>query len=600
MTGLDDKALRRSIASAKIVSFDIFDTLVRRPFLRPVDVFFALEKDLRRPGFARARIEAERLARTTLGKGEVTLDDIYGFLGEPFAALKAEEISCELRACIRNDEAGGLYDYADSLGKPLILVSDMYLPRAAIEKILENAGYAKHRRLFLSNEAGTQKVSRLFAHVAEQLGCACRDILHIGDNPIGDVDVPRRLGVAARRYQPAPERLTSQGNWLAREIEDLSRGDDPDLSYLLSFVARFSAENAGRNDIFFDIGASVVWPMSVLFCSWLVELARAKSISRAYFLSRDGFLFKKVFDALFAAQSGLRAEKLFVSRRAIALPFEIAVKGNLSLLTYGKDESAPLSRDSLWALMDVEDADLRAKFDAFMERDFAGEAAPAYAVDLFIADYPDEVRAVFEAERRRAERYLEQAGLFEGDCLIVDIGWGGTMQRALMEMTEARQQGNAILGAYLGSNRTCGLANDVAFGFAINRELPQSRARAFNIDLVELFFTVPAASVRSYAEQDGRMAPTFIGIGSKEALRQRASTRVNQGLDAMTAYFLAQGGLAGRRLSVGGCPEGVIALLRRMWRIAVENRKQFEQLPVLPGHSEEVVWRMHLEKPPAE
>jgi predicted HAD superfamily hydrolase len=599
MNLLDDKALLRGIKRAKTVSFDIFDTLIRRAFIKPVDVFFAIEKDLKRPGFAKARIEAEQLARKTSQKDEVNLDEIYRLLSRNFAALKDTEIAYELLYCVRNDEVGAVYDHVVGLGKPVILVSDMYLPREVIEKMLLKAGYTKHQRFFLSNEVGTQKVSQLFPYIAKELGCNFRDILHIGDNAIGDVKAPKSFGVVVKPYQPALNRLISDKKWLAREIEDL--GNDPDISYLFSFVVQFATQDDTTNDVVFDIGASVVWLMSVLFCSWLVEVARAKGISKAFFLSRDGFLFKKVFDSLFAEESAISAEKLYVSRRAIAVPVEIATKGNFALLNYGKDESGTLSKEALWELMNIDDADLQAKFDSFLDKEFAGEdQAPTYAVDLFVSEYLDDVRGVFESERRRAEHYLEEAGVFEGDCILVDIGWGGTMQRALTEMTQERQRGNTIVGAYLGTNRTCGLPNDSAFGFAINRELPQSHSRVLNIDLVELFFTVPAASVKTYARQGERMAPTFMKIGQREAARQRVSESVNQGLDAMNDFFLSRSKMFDRRLVVAGCPEGMTGLLRHMWRVAVENRNQFEKLSVLPGHSEAVVWKMYLRKPPED
>ena len=55
--------LEAKIDLAKVVSFDIFDTLVFRIYRKPTDLFLHLERASGRKGFANARIKAERIAR---------------------------------------------------------------------------------------------------------------------------------------------------------------------------------------------------------------------------------------------------------------------------------------------------------------------------------------------------------------------------------------------------------------------------------------------------------------------------------------------------------------------------------------------------------
>lgn len=54
-----DSKLKNTIQKAKIISFDIFDTLLLRSFLEPKDVFLALEKAENCPEFFKYRSEAE-------------------------------------------------------------------------------------------------------------------------------------------------------------------------------------------------------------------------------------------------------------------------------------------------------------------------------------------------------------------------------------------------------------------------------------------------------------------------------------------------------------------------------------------------------------
>ena len=90
-----DSSLKLKINSVKIISFDIFDTLLLRSFLEPKDVFLALEKAENCPEFFKYRSEAEPKAWEKLGldgieecdhyltAGETLLDGNVGFFMAP-------------------------------------------------------------------------------------------------------------------------------------------------------------------------------------------------------------------------------------------------------------------------------------------------------------------------------------------------------------------------------------------------------------------------------------------------------------------------------------------------------------------------------------
>ena len=68
----------------KVVSFDVFDTLILRPFFRPEDLFIIMGNDFRKlmpdskNDFIVIRMASEKTARENSENGEVTLDEIYG------------------------------------------------------------------------------------------------------------------------------------------------------------------------------------------------------------------------------------------------------------------------------------------------------------------------------------------------------------------------------------------------------------------------------------------------------------------------------------------------------------------------------------------
>lgn len=130
-----------------IISFDIFDTLIKRYVNKPEDIFYFVEniydkKNKIKSNFKIKRINAEKRARKKYPYTEVNLDEIYGELIRDFSLnechfLKNLEIEAEVDFCFRNKEIYDIYKYAVKKKKKIYIISDMYLPREIIEKILK-------------------------------------------------------------------------------------------------------------------------------------------------------------------------------------------------------------------------------------------------------------------------------------------------------------------------------------------------------------------------------------------------------------------------------------------------------------------------------
>ncbi|MBQ8032646.1 MAG: hypothetical protein IJ266_01620 [Elusimicrobiaceae bacterium] len=88
--------IKRLVDTHGVISFDIFDTLLIRPYLRPTDLFVHLEKLNQLPGFAARRIAAETAARQKHENLEdINLDEIYAELSGQDTALKEQELALE-------------------------------------------------------------------------------------------------------------------------------------------------------------------------------------------------------------------------------------------------------------------------------------------------------------------------------------------------------------------------------------------------------------------------------------------------------------------------------------------------------------------------
>jgi len=176
----DLERIKRCIDNYKYVSFDIFDTLIKRNVSRPVDVFEIVACEYERlykvkiNGFKNARILAEKKSRTLISNGECNIDDIYKYIelgdGIDIEKIKKIELNIELDMCQQNKEFYKIYEYCVTKGKKIIITSDMYLKREYIEQILFNANINTYEKLFLSNEVKLNKHSgNIYPYILKEL-----------------------------------------------------------------------------------------------------------------------------------------------------------------------------------------------------------------------------------------------------------------------------------------------------------------------------------------------------------------------------------------------------------------------------------------------
>ncbi len=225
-----EELIRKKIANEniKVISFDVFDTLLVRPFFFPTDLFFFLDreaanllgtKDLVQ--FRQCRKEAEKTARVnamSAGREDVTFIEIYNVLKNTGIypdsvcdALMNKELELEERFCYARESALDLMKYAISLGKRIIVTSDMYLPAAFIRQLLIKKGFPEPEHVFVSCEIGLTKSSgNLFNYVLQQLNIKSNKMIHIGDNLHSDVRMARKKGIISIPFYRPVDLLTGK------------------------------------------------------------------------------------------------------------------------------------------------------------------------------------------------------------------------------------------------------------------------------------------------------------------------------------------------------------------------------------------------------
>ena len=211
--------LKIALFTNMIHSFDIFDTIIGRRVQKPVDIFSLVSTRLlaEHPevqhdiaeNFHDLRRKAEADARKASSAEDINFDDIYDQLAKTCSLSKEQrdflqtfEFSLELentRPIRANDRM--VHDLL-AKGERVIFISDMYLQSKYIKQLLAKASPVfAELPLYVSNECGLMKqTGSLFKYVLKQENIRPEELVHRGDNPVADLEMPRSLGILTDFY----------------------------------------------------------------------------------------------------------------------------------------------------------------------------------------------------------------------------------------------------------------------------------------------------------------------------------------------------------------------------------------------------------------
>lgn len=424
--------LERAINRAEVISFDIFDTLVKRNVQEPKQVHKIVEQEFfRRTGYHiaeydRLRVDAEKKARGCSTKEEIYMSDIFDFLfgisDEWKKMLQELEKQTEIKICTPNLKIKPIYEKALKAGKKVIITSDMYLDQGTVRQILYKCGYEKFEKLYLSSTLGVCKArGNIYEVIKRDYPVLQGNILHIGDNIKSDYFMPRKKGIDAILIN---KKTNSLRFW---KLRDECVKDQLLYQRLYAFL---NNHTDGNNTYAMSIGYEILGPMLWGFCQWLYERIRVDKIDKIFFLSREGKILQDAFNSLYP-QCDVKQTYLYVSRKALMIPMLIdAVDFDEMVDTFRLFSHVPLVKiiptlcsfdckkfNNELAHIGV---DSEAKIDTLVNE----KKKQLYSVIIKLG------KESFQQQKKYIVEYLKENN-FSGKVAIVDIGWSGSMQKAL-------------------------------------------------------------------------------------------------------------------------------------------------------------------------
>ncbi len=529
-----------------VVSFDIFDTLIFRPFSEPADLFYLIGckldflnfKDLR----ARAEYEA-RLIRAERQKNkfkkqkqgdnkqqidfEIDINDIWNRMeditGINAARGKAIEENLEYDFCYANPFMLQVFKRLQEQKKRIVITSDMYLTKDFLIKMLGKNGYTGYEYIFVSNEFHKSKSDgRLYDVVKNKMG---KDLsyIHVGDNVHSDIKMAEKHGFKTL-YYPNVNRAA-----LLYRTYDMS----PIVGGAYRGIVNnrlYSGADKEVTSMEYEYGYIYGGLFAIGYCAHIHEYARLHNIDKILFLSRDGDTLKQVYEMMYPqeAQNG-RIEYAYWSRKAATiLTFELDKNDYFRRFLYHKINQKYTISD---ILASMELSVLYDKVDGYSVKNkkvvligSEGKKVKLHLQDeltdknveilrTFLEENANRILSIYQQRDKAAKRYYAKMLNDTKRALLVDIGWAGSGAIAIRRLCREKWEIPCeIIGMIAGTNTVhnaepyqtetflqAGIMNAYLYSQSFNRDLLKKHdpAKDYNV-FWELILSSPTRQFKGF------------------------------------------------------------------------------------------------------
>ena len=481
------ECLWEEIEKHEVICFDVFDTIVMRRTLYPMDVFDIVEHRARRKGIHLP--EGFRNYRNQAEVGEerkkTGIRSIYQLLGKMLSLSEAEadavmemELDAEREVLIPRSGILEAMLYAKSIGKKVLLVSDMYLSSDFLGSILQEKGLGIFDKLYVSEERGTSKGESLFALVRKENPAA--SYLHIGDNKEVDGWGARRWGLDSCVIKSAVETFRTFPE--SRPFRHLGTFNERLLvgNFLVqAFNDPFEINEKGQREVrdIPDFAGLFLAPLAASFITWMIHKVSRVSPDKVLFAARDGYLFHQLYEEAAETWGWYMPKAIyFYASRKLYIGFALKTK-----------------EDIYWMQNKLQGGTRKFVRDVF-EIELESDDDDTDALLQELVQHKEELFRKSLRKRERFRKYIEKMGLvLEGRQVFFELTSQGTSQYALCQSFFKN-----LYGLYVHRYNS----REAATMGKVESFLPQDKSPMLINNVFEFVFTSPEASAKDI-EEDG-------------------------------------------------------------------------------------------------
>lgn len=494
-----------NIDDYEVISFDIFDTLLKRNVKNITDVFDLIEREYNikykkhLKNFKKMRINAEDKARKNSKNEEITLNEIYDYIDYD-NKRELMELECEIELSIscKNYPVYLIYQKCLKEKKKIYFTSDMYLPIDIIKKILKINGYDKYDKIYLSSDSMVTKRSlNLFKLLLKENNLSNNSILHIGDSPLTDFLSPKRLGINSILIN----------NKIKNTSFELKNSENLEYNILFSFINNNICKN--NFDVLEKFGYEIFGPILYSFTIWVHNQIINNNIKKIFFLARDAKIIMDTYKELYKEE--IPIYYLHISRKSVILTELADVKSFNELFNKYKmmlKDTSKIKDLFLSINLNYENYKSELEKNNIFNDTLIMELSDEKKNKLFNI-IKEDLYNKSNQQKAYLKTYLEQAN-FVGKVAVVDIGWNGTIQYYLEKITK----NNEIYGYYYGvnnDNRYKKYDNLKKSGYLFDKKRGYNNQITIQISLglFEMMFLSTEGSTLLYKKDKNKIIPVY-------------------------------------------------------------------------------------------
>lgn len=441
-----------ALNSYKVITFDIFDTLVTRKVYEPDDVFsiidekivdiFSFSKGL----YVKTRKKAEdNLRKRKNYTGDININEIYEEFGKTLKLSQKEvqqikeiEIETDINLIIPRKEMLNLYNRLKERNKELILITDMYYTRDIIERILNKCGYFGYYEILLSSELGFRKDNGTMWNYYYNKYSNINSI-HVGDNDSSDIHINIKLNKpnfhilnGRKEYELSALYTKSDNNLDTKVIKGLIVNK---VLYNSPFSMQYNKGSIIQN--LKDYGYTLLGPVILTYFQWL-----RKNIDNNYnllFVSREGYFLQKIYKYIMSKSPKYNENfnyYFLISRRAISVPTINELNDIKKILfSYYEGSLKELIYNRLGIIL-----------PSNVENKFVVCPRDIDSIMDIIKPYENEIIENAKTEKNNYLKYIKSLDINKGNknC-IIDLGYSGTAQYYLTKLMNENIDGAYFL-----------------------------------------------------------------------------------------------------------------------------------------------------------
>ena len=411
--------ISKAMLQYDVIAFDIFDTLIFRPFKSPQDLFWILENEFGIMNFKNIRINAEKkvrkLKQDKYNNSEVTIEEIYKEI-ERETGLNAEEgaakeFEVECHFCYKNPYTERILQIMRNLNKKVVIISDIYYSSEQLRKLLLSAGLDINERIYSSCDYSASKRNGELLQIVKKDFESDTTFFLIDDN-MNNIKSARNNEWGRALYQ----NVNNTGDKYRRCVRQMSGIVG---SYYAGIINSKLHNGIAHYSEAFEYGYICGGLYVLGFCSWIERTAKTDMVDKIIFISRDGAIYKDCYDKYFEGKTEYVYWSRLVAARMSMEQDRSAFFDNVLYVNKGSLEIREILK-----LINCEHLLTRLKKFNLSEQHVLSDSN-IEIVKEFINEYWDEIKIAQKDEQAIAIDYLKRKIGNAKRIALIDVGWKG-------------------------------------------------------------------------------------------------------------------------------------------------------------------------------